>query len=76
MISNPLYLEDIEYTASCKLNWDRLKNSTVMISGAGGLIGSLVIDVIMYKNEKESYILISSPNSLFQFSSSKIIKPK
>ncbi len=54
MISNPLYLEDVEYTASRKLDWDRLKNSTVMISGAGGLIGSLIIDVIMYKNEKEN----------------------
>lgn len=53
MISNPLYLEDIEYTATRKLNWDKLKNSTVMISGAGGLIGSLIIDVIMYKNENE-----------------------
>lgn len=53
MISNPLYLEDIEYIASRNLNWDRLKGSTVMISGAGGLIGSLVIDVIMYKNERE-----------------------
>lgn len=53
MISNPLYLEDIEYTASRSLAWDKLKNATVMISGAGGLIGSLIIDVIMYKNEKE-----------------------
>ncbi|MBP3495886.1 MAG: NAD-dependent epimerase/dehydratase family protein [Clostridia bacterium] len=53
MISNPLYLEDIEYIASRKIAWDKLKNSTIMISGAGGLIGSLVIDAIMYKNKQE-----------------------
>ena len=44
------YMEDICYVANLQLPWDRLKNKSVMISGASGLIGSFLIDVILEKN--------------------------
>ncbi len=47
---NPLYRDDIKYVASLPLPWEKLKDSSVVISGATGMIGSSFIDVIMEKN--------------------------
>lgn len=44
------YIEDIQYVAGLKMPWDKLKNKSVMLSGATGLIGSFLIDVILEKN--------------------------
>lgn len=51
---NPLYIDDIRYTARLDLPWEKLKGSSVVISGATGMIGSGLIDVIMYKNAHEA----------------------
>lgn len=45
-----LYQEDIENTASCVLPWDRLQDKSILISGATGMIGSFLVDVLMKKN--------------------------
>ena len=50
---NPQYQEDVKYVANLDLPWDKLKNKSIMISGATGLIGSMLIDVIMMKNLKD-----------------------
>lgn len=47
---NPLYINDIKYVAGLNLPWEKLENKSIMISGATGLIGSMLIDVIMNKN--------------------------
>lgn len=47
---NDLYRGDIEFIADENLPWELLKNSSILISGASGLVGSCLIDVIMYKN--------------------------
>lgn len=47
---NPLYIEDVKYIANLNLPWIELSNKTIMISGATGLIGSMLIDVLMEKN--------------------------
>ncbi|MCD7790135.1 MAG: NAD-dependent epimerase/dehydratase family protein [Bacteroides thetaiotaomicron] len=47
---NQLYKEDIEYVANLGLPWELLKDSSILISGASGLVGSCLIDVIMHKN--------------------------
>ncbi len=47
---NDLYMNDVAFVANLDLPWDSLKGSSVLISGASGLIGSCLIDVIMYKN--------------------------
>lgn len=48
---NTLYKEDLKYVAELDLPWDKLQNKSVMISGATGLIGSFLVDTIMYRNE-------------------------
>ena len=53
LLSNKLYLEDIVLVANEDLPWDKLKNKNIIISGASGLIGSFLVDVIMYKNREE-----------------------
>ncbi len=44
---NELYLEDVGYVAGLELDWDSLKGTSFMISGASGNIGSFLIDVLM-----------------------------
>lgn len=49
---NPLYLEDVQYIAQLDLPWQKLENRSIMISGATGLIGSMLIDCLMSKNKE------------------------
>jgi UDP-glucuronate decarboxylase len=51
LLNNNLYLEDIEGVASFPFDWSKLKNTTILISGASGMIGSFLIDLIMYRNK-------------------------
>lgn len=53
LIENRLYLDDIKYVATLTLPWDKLQNSSVLISGATGQIGSFLVDVLMFKNIQE-----------------------
>lgn len=53
LLNNSYYLQDLEYVAELPLEWDRLKRKSILISGASGMIGSFLIDVLMYKNRKE-----------------------
>ncbi len=47
------YLRDIKYVAELDLPWGKLRNQNMLISGATGLIGSFLVDVIMSKNEAD-----------------------
>ncbi len=49
---HPKYREDIQSVAHLDLPWNSLRDSTILISGAGGLIGSCLVDVIMEKNRE------------------------
>lgn len=51
LYDSKLYLEDIGYAASLDLPWERMKDKSIVLSGATGLIGSFLIDFIMRKNE-------------------------
>lgn len=44
------YIDDINNVADLDLPWNQLENKSIMISGATGLIGSVLVDVIMKKN--------------------------
>ena len=50
LYDNEKYMEDIHYVAGLSLPWEKLHDSSVVISGATGLIGSFLVDVILEKN--------------------------
>ena len=47
------YVQDVQYTAGLAIEWEKLHDSSILISGATGLIGTLIIDVVMHKNLHE-----------------------
>ena len=49
---NKEYREDVAYVAGLDLPWHELQNRSLLISGATGLVGSCLVDVIMYRNQK------------------------
>ena len=51
---NREYLKEIEAYAALPLPWEKLKDSSVLISGATGMIGSYLIDLLMAKNQLHS----------------------
>ncbi len=54
LYENDLYIEDIKCVAESDLPWDSLRGKSFMLSGATGLIGSFLVDVIMEKNISDS----------------------
>ena len=51
LYDSPLYNEDVKSVCNLNLPWEKLKNRTVAVSGATGLIGSFFADVILEKNK-------------------------
>ena len=51
LYQNDKYLEDIRYVSGLDLPWEKLEGRRLMLSGATGLLGSFLIDVIMEKND-------------------------
>lgn len=51
LYSNKDYLEDIDRIAQKDLPWEKLADSRLMISGATGLLGSYLVDLIMTLNK-------------------------
>lgn len=47
------YMADVERVASLGLPWERLAGKAVVISGATGMIGAFLVDVLMRKNERD-----------------------
>lgn len=47
----PEYIADVDKVCSLPLPWEKLANKTVVISGATGLIGTFLVDVLMRKND-------------------------
>ncbi|MBD5535196.1 MAG: NAD-dependent epimerase/dehydratase family protein [Lachnospiraceae bacterium] len=52
LIEQQLYREDLDYISKLNLPWEKLKNKTMLISGGIGMIGSFLIDAILYKNKE------------------------
>lgn len=49
LYDNDLYLEDIEYVCGLNLPWEKLQGKSVLLSGATGLVGSFLVDVLLSK---------------------------
>ena len=52
LYDNELYNEDLKYVAELDLPWEKLKGKSILISGATGLVGSFLVDVILTKNSE------------------------
>ena len=50
MIDNKLYKEDVQYVAGLDLPWEKLEGKSFLITGASGLMGTFLIDVLMCRN--------------------------
>lgn len=53
LYSNKMYMEDVRRVAHLDLPWDKLRYQGLLMSGATGLIGSFLIDVLMLKNRED-----------------------
>lgn len=52
LIDNKDYLEDVVSIASLPIDWNIFKDSSLMLSGSSGMVGSFLIDVLMHKNKE------------------------
>ena len=50
ILDNALYKEDIQKCTNIDIDWQKLENQSILITGASGLIGSFLIDVLMHKD--------------------------
>ena len=48
---NKVILEDIKYITGSKLPWHTLAGKTVMVTGAGGMLPSYMVDTLLYLND-------------------------
>ncbi len=51
LTTNPIYQSDILSVAALPINWSLLSGKTVLFTGATGMIASVMIDILMYRNQ-------------------------
>ncbi|MDR0848338.1 MAG: NAD-dependent epimerase/dehydratase family protein [Propionibacteriaceae bacterium] len=51
LLDHPLYQEDCDLVVGLDLPWEKLKDITVLVTGASGMIGSCLVDVLMRAND-------------------------
>ena len=52
--NNHLYISDVEKIASLNFEWEKFSGKSFLVSGASGLIGSFLVDVLMLRNSKHN----------------------
>lgn len=53
MYDNKQFIEDMEYISNAEfIPWDKLKNKTILVTGATGLIGYTLVNSLVYANKK------------------------
>lgn len=51
LYDSQLYMDDVRFVAGLNLPWEKLKGTKLMLSGATGMLGSFLVDVLMEKNQ-------------------------
>ncbi|GHT62705.1 dTDP-glucose 4,6-dehydratase [Spirochaetia bacterium] len=49
-INHKFYQDDVSNIAAHNIDWVKLQNKSILITGSTGLIGTFLIDVLMYRN--------------------------
>lgn len=49
-INHELYVEDIDRLSALELPWEKLSGKKILLTGATGMIGTTLVDVLMKKN--------------------------
>lgn len=44
------YIDDIKYINNFNLEWDKINNKSFLITGAAGLIGTAIVDALVWRN--------------------------
>ena len=56
VFEHPIYQEDLKAISSFEaILWEKLAGSSILLSGATGMIGSLLSDAILFKNMKDGF---------------------
>lgn len=53
-LQNTLYIEDLKKIADLPIEWSSLQNKSILITGATGMIGTVLVDVLMWQNRNTS----------------------
>ena len=56
------YKEDIKEVANLNLPWDKLSGCNILITGATGLVGSCLVDVLMTHPNKDYQVFATGRN--------------
>lgn len=51
MLDSDLYLEDLKKINFSGLPWEKIENCSVLVTGGTGLVGSCLVDTLIYRNE-------------------------
>lgn len=57
------YIKDIRSVAELSLPWGKLSNCNILITGATGLIGSCLVEVLMERKQRDYSVTIMGRNS-------------
>ena len=53
-INHEIYKADVDAAADENLSWEKLAGKSLLLTGASGLIGTMIVDVLMKKNHDEN----------------------
>lgn len=56
------YSQDIEKAASLNLPWEKLEDKNILITGATGLIGSCIVEVLLYNPKRQCHVYAAGRN--------------
>lgn len=51
---NPILYEDLKRICNQNISWDKLKDKTVMITGASGMLGKYFVQTLLHLNEERN----------------------